>query len=341
MAPTPGCSFFEGVFQIPPGHYLLADSQQVRILRYWDFDYPRAGQELTKGSDAEYTEVFQAAFGEAVRLCLRADVPVGCHLSGGLDSCAVLGLAVSFCSEPIRALTLAFDRVEYDESRVAEEIATKAGAEFCSIPIGQRDLADHFSEAIWHSESLFFNAQGVAKFLLSRAVHEAGYKVVLTGEGADEILAGYPHFPRDLVLYDSMDQDLATVAQLFHQLGESNLVSHGLLLPEAAAVDLSTVKFALGFVPSFLESFGTVAYKLKSLFSSNFAAEFATCNPYRLLLNNIDIEGQLQGRAPVNQSLYLRSKTELPHYVLCALGDRMEIAHSVEGRLPLLDHQVV
>ena len=137
---------------------------------------------------------------EAVRLRLRADVPVGCYLSGGLDSCTVLGLAARHAREPIRAFTLAFDQAAYDEEAIAREMAALADAEFCPIPMRQADLADDFADATWHSETLCVNAHGVAKYALSRAVRDAGYKVVLTGEGSDEILAGYPHFRRDMLL---------------------------------------------------------------------------------------------------------------------------------------------
>ena len=151
------------------------------------------------------------ALDDAVRLRLRADVPVGCYLSGGLDSCAVLGLASKHRVDPIRAFTLTFDRADYDESVMAEEMAALGGAEFYPVPIRQADLADHFFDATWYAETLCFNAHGVAKYLLSDAVRKAGYKVVLTGEGSDEIFGGYPHFRRDMLLYDNGGQDPAAV----------------------------------------------------------------------------------------------------------------------------------
>src|ERR1700685_528432 len=98
-------------------------------------------------------------------------------------------------------------------------MAAHAGADFQPIPIPQSDLADHFADATWQAETLCVNAHGVAKYLLSRAVRDAGYKVVLTGEGADEILAGYPHFRRDMLLYNVQGQDAAAVQQLLDQLG--------------------------------------------------------------------------------------------------------------------------
>src|SRR5215475_11327259 len=207
-------TLYHGVFQVPPGHYLLATDRHLQLHRYWDLDYSLAHGEEGRRSDADYAAEFREALEEAVRIRLRADVPVACYLSGGLDSCSVLGLAAQYRSDPIRAFTLTFDRAEYDEEAQAKEMAAKVGAEFYPIPITQDDLADNFADAIQQSETLCLNAHGVAKYLLSRAVRNAGYKVVLTGEGSDEILGGYAHFRRDMLLYNRAGQDPATVTKL-------------------------------------------------------------------------------------------------------------------------------
>jgi len=334
-------TLFEGIHPVPPGHYLLASGGHVRLVRYWDFDYPLAADSRPVVPDAEYAERFRQALDEAVRIRLRADVPVGCYLSGGIDSCAVLGLAAQHRSDPIRAFTLTFDRVEYDEGAVAREMAAHAGADFHPIPIRQSDLADHFADAIWQTETLCFNAHGVAKYLLSRAVRDAGYKVVLTGEGSDEILAGYPPFRRDMLLYNTQGQDPAVVQALLEQMSASNAVSRGVLIPDGEVPLLATVGRTLGFVPSSMEGPTTVVTRLRGLLSPDFAVEFAGRDPYRVYLNSLDVAGQMVGREPLNQSLYLWSKSSLPSYILSVLGDRMEMAHSVEGRLPFLDHHVV
>jgi asparagine synthase (glutamine-hydrolysing) len=253
----------------------------------------------------------------------------------------VLGLAARHRAEPIRAFTLTFDRADYDEGDIAREMAAHAGAEFWPIPIRHADLTDRFADAIGQAETLSFNAHGVAKYLLSRAVRDAGYKVVLTGEGSDEILAGYPHFRRDLLLQGAQGQDARAIRQLLEQLQANNAVSRGLLPPDGEPPPLESVRRALGFVPTWLEAQAVVATRLRALFASDFAAEFAGRDAYRTFLNGIDVAGQLTGRAPVNQSLYLWSKVALPSYILAVLGDRMEMAHSVEGRVPFLDHRVV
>jgi asparagine synthase (glutamine-hydrolysing) len=333
-------TLFDGILQVPPGHYLLATDKHVQVVPYWDFNYPLAGTG-TPRSDADYAAEFRHHFEEAVRLRLRADVPVGCYLSGGLDSCAVLGLAAKHSSEPIRAFTLSFDGAAYDEEPQAREMAAKAGADFHPIPIHQDDLADHFADAITQSETFCLNAHGVAKYLLSRAVRDAGCKVVLTGEGSDEILAGYPHFRRDMLLHDREGQDPAAVAGLLQELQRSNPVSNGLLLPHGEAVPLPGVKRLLGFLPSWIETFAARSTKMRGLLAGDFLHGVGHREPYHALLSGLDVHGQLIGRPAVHQSLYLWSKTVLPGYILTMLGDRMEMAHSIEGRVPFLDHHVV
>jgi asparagine synthase (glutamine-hydrolysing) len=220
-------------------------------------------------------------------------------------------------------------------------MATKAGAEYYPVPIRQDDLADHFADATFHAETLCFNAHGVAKFVLSRAVRDAGYKVVLTGEGSDEIFGGYAHFRRDMLLYDNGGQDPATVQALLGELERNNPVSRGLLLPDGQTVSTEGVKKILGFTPSWIEATSGNLFKLRAMLSPDYVAEFAGHDSYRALLNSVDVPGRLAGRAPVHQSLYLWSKTILAGYILVILGDRMEMAHSVEGRVPFLDHKVV
>ena len=334
-------TLFDGVFQIPPGHYLIASDRHLQVQQYWDFHYPRADHNAPQRSDADWAAEFRLALEEAVRIRLRADVPVGCYLSGGLDSCAVLGLAARHHREPIRAFTLTFDRAEYDEGEIAREMAAKAGAEFCPIPIRQDDLADHFADAITQAETLCFNAHGVAKYLLSRAVRDAGYKVVLTGEGSDEILGGYAFFRRDMLLYNRQGQDPAVVAELLDELARLNPVSRGLLLPDGDAGSLDTVKRLLGFVPSWIETFSARSEKMRRLLDGDFLEKFSQREGFRSFLSDIDVRGQLAGRDPLHQSLYLWAKTGLPSYILTMLGDRMEMAHSIEGRVPFLDHHVV
>jgi asparagine synthase (glutamine-hydrolysing) len=334
-------TLFDGIMQIPPGHYMLASAGQLQIVRYWDFNYPTMTQTVSRRSDADYAAEVRQALDEAIRLRLRADVPVACYLSGGLDSCAILGLAAKHRSDPIRAFTLTFDLSEYDEEAEAKEMAARAGAEFCPIPIRQSDLAEHFADAVIQSESVCYNAHGVAKYLLSRAVSAAGYKVVLTGEGSDEIFGGYAHFRRDMLLHNTEGQDRATVAKLLEELDALNPVSRGVLLPHGEMAPRERIRRLLGFVPTWIEARAAGAAKFRALLAGDLLGRFAAREPYLNFFGGLDVRGQLSGREPVHQSMYLWSKAILPNYLLTTLGDRMEMAHSIEGRVPYLDHHLV
>lgn len=334
-------TLFAGIYQVPPGCYLLVTRGQSQIVRYWDINYPRDEAPTKPLHPQEHIERMRAALEESVRTRLRADVPVGCYLSGGLDSCALLGLASLHHPEPIKAFTLCFDAEDYNEEHVAREMAQHAGADFHELPITQTQLADHFSDAVWHAETLTANGHGTAKYLLSEMVRDRGYKVVLTGEGSDEILGGYAHFRRDLLLYDkSLGLDAAQIERMLEQLTEANEVSRGVLLPNRGSEPLDSIRRTLGFVPSWLETRASNAERYRRIFRADFAAEFAPCDPFRVFLNRFDVDGQLTGRAAVHQSLYLWTRSMLPNYLLNFLGDRMEMAHSIEGRVPFLDHHV-
>lgn len=335
-------TLFKNIRTVPPGHYAIAQDGDVRTYPYWDLDFPLA-EDLARDdrSDEEVTEGFRAVLSEAVRERLVADVEVASYLSGGIDSCAVLGLAQQGLSRPIRAYTLAFDNALYDESALAEKQAALVGSTWNPIPISQKDIAGAYSDAVWNSETLFSNGHAAAKFLLSRAVRDAGIKVVFTGEGADEMLAGYPPFRRDLLLYNAGSQDPAVVKNLLAEMYESNKATRGMLTTDAEAPpEVDVIKRRLGWVPSWLEVFSQLGLQNRKLYSKNLISSLGEMDPYELSLSRLPVEGRLKGRDPLNQSLYLWTKFMLPNFILTSLSDRMEMAHSIEGRVPFLDHKV-
>ena len=325
-------TLFDGIYQVRPGHFLLATDGHVQCHRYWDQDYPLADETPATAADpVELTEMFRARLDEAVRLRLRADVPVACFLSGGLDSAAVAGIAMQRLSRPLACFTVCFDDDDYDEFPIAEETAKFLGADFHPLRASRRDLLNALPDAIHHAEGLVVNGHLAAKFLLSRSVRDAGYKVVLTGEGSDEMLAGYPHFRADLWSHDADNPDSAG---LLERLWDTNVVSAGLLLPQGDTLPLDRLSTLLGFSPSFLQTKASLGLRNLSLLSRDFGERFAGRDPFDVLLLGIDHAGQLAGRHRLNQSAYLWLKIAFPNYLLRLLGDASEMAHSVEGRLP-------
>lgn len=312
-------TLFEGVYQVPPGHYLMATRHGVELVRYWDLDYPRDDDLKPRSTNTEYIEQIRHKLEEAVKIRLRADVPVGSFLSGGLDSSAVLGIAAKHSSQPVRAFTVTFDEAGYDEEAIARETAARVGADFQPILLKQSDFADHITDAIWHAETLDTNSRGVARYLQSRVVHDSGYKVILSGDGSDEIFAGYGHVKQDLRL-NHTKQELENA------------------LPNSTPAFLASVQQTLGFVPSWLKNVAVDRAFFPVLLAPDYALKFDKQDVYRLFLEQFDFPGQLAGRNPIIQSLYLWSKSILPNYSLFA--ERLEMAHAVEIRVPFLDHHL-
>jgi asparagine synthase (glutamine-hydrolysing) len=333
-------TLFKDVHALPPGHFMRATAESFRVHQYWDVEYPRDEAAPAPRSDAEYIAGFRAVLEDSVKTRLRADVPVGCYLSGGIDSCAVLGLASLHHEGPVRAYTLTFESGAYDESAIAEEMAVRAGAEFRPVAAHQKELADNFRASVIQAELPCLNAHTVAKFMLSRAVRADGRKVVLTGEGSDEILAGYPHFRRDMLMHHTTGQEPAEVERLMAQLVASNQVSRGILMPEGESKVGRVAHAVLPFVPSWLEAQLGLVGRVHGLMRDDFLDAQAGTDIVASFLASIDVQRRIEGRNAVHSALYLWAKTALPHYILSNLGDRMEMGHSVEGRVPFMDHTV-
>ncbi|NEN95454.1 MAG: asparagine synthase (glutamine-hydrolyzing) [Moorea sp. SIO3I7] len=335
-------TLFANVYQVPPGHFLMASHSGIKLQQYWDFDYPQITDSQFHRSEEDYIEQLRDTLHEAIRLRLEADVPVGCYLSGGLDSSTVLGMASIHVPEPIQAFTLSFEQDIYDEKAIAIETAARARAKLEVIQIRPSDLIDNFADAVYQSEMLCNNTNGTAKYLLSRATRDAGYKVVLTGEGSDEIFGGYAHFRQDMWRHNAERQDEQTIKNLLEQLKQSNKVSAGILFSEGEwTKKLASVDKQLGFIPAWMEISAVWHRQFLSLYSPELVDQFSYEDTYQRFLEPIDTSGQLSKWEPVHKSLYLWAKSLLPNNIFRVLGDGVEMAHSIEGRLPFLDHKVV
>jgi asparagine synthase (glutamine-hydrolysing) len=324
-------TLFAGVRQVPPGHFLIRDGKGLVLHKYWDIDYPPEPISALK-SDAEWLELFESMFADAVRLRLQADVPVCAHLSGGLDSSAIAAYAARTQGRPLDCFTVSFGEEGYDELPVAREMAEKLGASLHVVRVSQDDIVRAIPEAVAYSEGLSINGHLAGKFMLNRAIRAAGFKVALSGEGADELLAGYPHLREDLILTDGGEKE--RLAKLYG----SNDKLAGVFLQHGDALPTDSVARALGHTPSFLRAKASLGLRVTSLLSKDYLAAMGARDVYREIVEAFDVKGQLAGRHPVNQSSYLWTKLALAGYILRTLGDGCEMAHAVEGRVPFLDH---
>jgi asparagine synthase (glutamine-hydrolysing) len=332
---------FAGISTVPPGCYAIARHGTVRIYPYWDWEMPTAEQmQRDTRSEAEVVADFRKALLDSVQQRLVADVEVASYLSGGIDSCAVPGLAQQSTGRPIRAFTLTFENPLYDEARIAEAQAKHVGATYHPIPITGREIADAYADAIWHAETQMFNGHGVAKYLLSRAVRDAGIKVVFTGEGADEMLGGYPYYRVD-ALNANASLSPAEKAALLDQMLGANPATRAFMMPmQVGNPEMKAIERRLGWLPATLNASAAMIAGMAPIFREQLVARTEGYQPLMSALDRLPLAQRVAGRDRLNQVLYINSKTVLPNFILNYLADRMEMAHSIEGRVPFLDHHV-
>ena len=327
-------TLFRGIRQVPPGHYLEANAESLRLARYWDANYPRANARTIQQPEADCISQLRTLLDEAVRLRLRADVPVGCYLSGGVDSSSVLGMASVHARDKIAAFTIAFDHQDFDESASARNTAAHVGADFLPVAVTERDFADVFTAAVSQGETIHYNAHGAARYRLSRAVQQAGYKVVLAGEGADELFAGYD-FSRAALLAGNNNGRFKWPRMLARMLRVGCEAEQRIVPVSPWLVRIFRV---LDFPPALVEYVSEKLVLLQSLLAADFGEEFRNRDPYREFLRQFELRANLLGREPVKQILYLWMKSLFVNYVLAA--ERLDMAHAVELRLPFLDHKL-
>jgi asparagine synthase (glutamine-hydrolysing) len=327
---------FRGIREIPPGHSLMVRGEAEELTPYWslDFDTP-----LFDGSLDECVELLRSLLVDATRIRLRADVPVGAYLSGGLDSSAITAFIRHFSDAPLKTFSVAFKDKEFDESAYQEEVALHLKTEHESIRCTQADICDVFPDVVRHAETPILRTAPAPLFLLSRLVREQGFKVVMSGEGADEILGGYDIF-REAKIRRYWGAELSSTRrpQLLKRL-----------YPYMEALQAQPVSSLAGF-------FHVNEEALSDPFFSHLPRWEMTSGLRRFLapdvLEQLDWERprrELAARLPqaygswdpLCQAQYLEATLLLPNYILSSQGDRMAMANSVEGRFPFLDHRVV
>ena len=339
---VPGSTAFEGIEQVRPGHIVTIKREgsgyQVRSRQYWDFDFPDASAHSEAQSEEESIEIVREKLSEAVKLRLEADVMVGCYLSGGVDSCSILGLSAAMRQDPVKAFTIGFTDKDYDETPIAQEMAASTGADQDVLRLNGNDLYGYFERTIWHTERTIYNTLAVAKFLMSKHVHEVGYKVVVTGEGSDELFAGYPSFRNDLFLYGLDDLDADERRQWQAMLGESNSLFKGAMLAEDE-VNSEALTSLIGFTPACLQPWLACDETARYLMNRDRAREIEPYDPGAAIAEQFSAD-KLEGRHTLDKAQYVWSKTMLEGQILTWGGDRVDMANSMEARPAFLDHHL-
>ena len=321
---VPGSTAFEGIQALPPGNLLDIRWKNGRLQidqrRWWDLLFPESHPE---GLDPQpFIEGVRQRMVDAVATRLEADVPVGCYLSGGIDSCSILGLATVLQQSPIKAFTIAFDDSQYDESGIATRMAQRCGAQQELLRLTEKQLyGAAFERATWHAERTFYNTLAVAKWHMSRRVRHCNYKAVITGEGSDELFGGYPFFKRD---YLGREQNAG--------------VFGGAILAEEETSH-SAWQDLCGFTPSWIQPWMLTLRQVMPLLSSDLQDRLSDYDPIAAIADQID-PAQIRGRHRLDIAQYTWAKTMLEGQILTWGGDRMDMANSMEARPAFLDHHV-
>jgi asparagine synthase (glutamine-hydrolysing) len=338
-APIAPRTAFRNIHELEPASVMIATQGQVTVKRYWHLDYPHrdAPSKVTNEDDA--AEELQALLTDAVRLRMRADVPVGSYLSGGLDSSLVSALAARMTPRRLQTFSVTFDSTEHDESAFQTEMASALGAQHRTIACHAGDIAGVFPEVIRFAERPIIRTAPAPLYQLSGLVRQAGLKVVLTGEGADEVFAGYDVFKE------------ARVRRFCGRQPASRMRPHLFrrLYPYLPGLQQQSVEYLAAFFGAGNTALDDPLFSHRPRFKTTAAAKIFFSGDLRATLKGYDAAEELVSQLPqafslwhpLHQAQYLETRFLLPGYILSSQGDRMAMAHGIEGRFPFLDHRLV
>ena len=333
----PPNSTFDGVNSLPPGHRMVVTPQGVHIDRYWDWQFPDTLPQAR--SEADCADELRELLIDSVRLQLRSDVPVGAYLSGGLDSSIITTIIKNHTDTPLRSFSLTFENAEFDESVYQNELARYLGTDHSSLACRRCDIGAAFARAVWHTESPLVRTAPVPMMLLADSVRAAGYRVVLTGEGADEVFAGYDLFKEAKIRrFMARQPDSKWRGRILERLypylenspGAGRAFTQRFFAEGLDQIDepwfahmprMATTRRALQFLRPEVHARAT-AWDPQSALRAT-------------LPNGID------SWLPQGRDQYVEAHTLMSGYLLSSQGDRMAMAASIEARFPFLDHRVI
>lgn len=333
----PGRTAFQGICELPPGHYMKVSKGGITTQRYWDIPVCPRSEQIDRPVD-EIAETVGDLLTDAVRLRLRADVPVGCYLSGGLDSSGIAALTAGRFNADLSTFGIRFDQEAFDEGSHQQTMARCLGTHHREVRASAAAIGASFAEMLWHAEKPVLRTAPVPLLMLSKAVQDSGLKVVLTGEGADEVFGGYNIFKEAKVRrFWARQPDSSARGALVGQL-------YGYVFGDQRAKSFLPSFFGNGLDQVHDPLFSHMirwrnTSRIKTFFSPELKAAVGQNDPYAPVRASLP-EGFHRLDA-VTRAQYLEMKIFLSNYLLSSQGDRVAMAHSVEIRVPFLDYRVI
>ena len=330
-------TFFEDIYELPPAHYLLTDLNNFIIENYWELQFAHSGnyQDFKRNDLIDQVEELLL---DSVRIRLRSDVPVGSYLSGGLDSSGITSFIKNKFNNKLNTFGITFEDKRFDESFYQEKVVEYLNVNHSELFINNKDISSNFESVLWHTEKPLLRTAPVPLFLLSSLVHRNNYKVVLTGEGSDEVFGGYNIFRE------------AKIRNFWSKYPESKLrpLLLGKLYPyifkDKRLGKTTTEFFRSGITDPNNPLFSHLirwnnTSRIKLFFSDEFKSGL---NGYNALANLIELlPDEFNNWDYLAKAQYLEIIVFMSNYLLSSQGDRMAMANSVETRTPFLDHRII
>jgi len=325
-------TLFHGISQLPPAHYLLLDSQGLRIRRYWDLHFPTVDQRHNRRF-GDWVAELSTRVQTAVKRTLISDVPIGTFLSGGIDS-GIITMLASREVGSLPAYSIVSRHRRFDEFAGAERISRAAGTPLHTVTADETLIAQNFAKLVWHAESPVLSTEAAALLALAQRAGQ-DVKVILTGEGADEAFAGYLNFKQHMFLRRLNDGVAGGVRSISRRL-MTRLFQDSFFVPPEER--LSAIRDKVGFLPAQMYEYEFFRGLVPLIFDDHHCRAILA-SP---LWADLDLSPELVAdRHWLDQSLYLGYRLMLSNYLLGPHGDRVLMAHSVEGRYPFLDRELV
>jgi asparagine synthase (glutamine-hydrolysing) len=332
-------TIFKRIYELAPGHFMKISHGKSVIQSFWSHKFPVEKDDYFKGTINEAAEELEKLLTDAVRIRLRADVQVAAYLSGGLDSSATTALIKKVAPETLQTFSIGFEDGEFDETSYQQEVSKYLGTRHTAFTCTRQDIGKYFPQVIWHSEIPILRTAPVPMFCLSKKVRENKIKVVITGEGADEMLAGYDIFKEGIIReFWSREPNSKYRPLLLQKLYP--------YLAQFQGKNKSMLKFFFSYQ---LQDTASPFYShvlrwrntsnLQNFFSEDLKSDLNGFDQYeevrKMLPKGFDHYGML------NKSQWLESSIFMSSYLLSSQGDRVAMANSVEGRYPFLDYRVM
>ncbi len=327
-------TLFRGIHRLLPGHTLVFENGTVTTRQWWDVPVGRPRPDVERLSDDEAVVQFRARLEDAVRTRLMADVPLGMFLSGGLDSSAIAALMAGMIDRPLQTFSVAFEQRAYSELDYARQVSTAIKADAHEIVIDEQDFFGALPRLVWHEDEPLAHPSSVPLYFVSKLAREH-VKVVLTGEGSDELLAGYGKYPRALANWRAGEY-WSLAPEPIRQFVSDTLVPR---LPARLARYAKRSFLAMPRTPEamFFDNFASIGLRRQQSLLHPALARLATPETYAASRGYFD--GPNGSSTTLDRLLYTDLKTYLVELLM--KQDQMSMAASIESRVPFLDHHLV